>query len=64
MTKGEKLIRTEFNAEGNDVVTAIKQAFAGLIDYLDEVEDADPLYKAIATRELESAAMWSVKSVT
>lgn len=62
-TKGEQTVRVDFNG-GNQEVIFIKEAFADLIDYIDELEDSDPRLKNITITKLEETAMWAVKTIT
>ena len=62
-TEGEYRVGIDFNPGGHEQVNHIKLAAAQLIDYVTE-HGKDPRCTAIACTELESAAMWAVKSVT
>ena len=63
MTEGEYRVGISFNPGGNPHVDHIKEVVAGLIDYILEY-GKDGRCAAIAATEIESAAMWGVKSVT
>ena len=63
MTEGEYRVGVSFNPGGNDHVTHIKEAAAALIDYV-QANGKDGRCTSIACTEIESAAMWAVKSVT
>lgn len=63
LTKGGKTVRLNFNG-GSQEVRFIKEAFADLIDYIDELEDSDGRLKNITITKLEEAAMWAVKTIT
>ena len=62
-TEGEHLVGKSFNPGGSPAVTAIKTMAAELIDFIRE-SGKDPRCTQIAITEIESAAMWGVKSVT
>ena len=66
MTEGEYRVGISFNpggAEAHDQVNHIKEAAAALIDYI-LANGKDKRCAAVACTEIESAAMWGVKSVT
>jgi hypothetical protein len=63
MTEGQYRVGVFFNPSGDDQVAFIKSTVAYLIDLIQEV-GRDGRCTAIACTELESAAMWAVKSVT
>lgn len=63
MTEGEYRVGVSFNPGGNPEVDIIKSMAASLIDFILEA-DGDKRCAAIACTEIESAAMWGVKSVT
>ena len=63
MTKGEYRVGVSFNPGGLPEVDIIKSMAATLIDFILEA-DGDDRCKAIACTEIESAAMWAVKSIT
>ena len=62
-TIGEHLIQVSFNPSKNHDVARFKKSIADLIDYIIAV-NGDPRTQAICITELESAAMWGVKSMT
>lgn len=68
LTEGQYRVGISFNPGGNERVTQIKERAASFIDYLAEIAaDRDhpgARCAAIAMTEIESAAMWAVKSVT
>lgn len=69
LTFGEKAVGLTFNPSGKLNVAVIKQAFADVIDDLDQTRrDAeDPEVKrlcSIAITEAQGAQMWAVKAVT
>ena len=65
MTKGERLVRVDFNVSGNCDVDEIKTLAARLIDRIDILdgapEDAER-HKALAITAVEQASMWAVKA--
>jgi len=63
LTEGQYRVGISFNPGGHTQVDHIKELAALLIDYVLD-EGKDPRCTAIACTELESAAMWAVKSVT
>lgn len=62
-TEGMYRVGSSFNPGNNPQVDQIKAATATLIDYVLE-HGKDQRCTAIACTEIESAAMWAVKSVT
>lgn len=60
-TYGEKIVRINFNVTGSDIVAAIKQKTAELINL---VLQTDPRLSALAVTHYETAAMWAVKAAT
>lgn len=77
MTTGEKIVRTKFNASGSSDVDEIKNAFAELIDKVEELahkqlendmtEERSNEIARLANSSiygLESAAMYAVKALT
>jgi hypothetical protein len=69
MTYGQKAVGLSFNPSGNDKVTRIKQAFADIIDMMDDLRaggghgEAD-LIASIAITQAQTAQMWAVKALT
>ncbi len=63
MTEGEYRVGISFNPGKMPDVDYIKEAAADLIDYV-MANGNDDRCTAIACTEIESAAMWAVKSVT
>lgn len=63
MTEGEYRVGITFNPSGDKAVNHIKKTVAELIDYIEKT-GKNKRCTAIAQTELESAAMWAVKSVT
>jgi hypothetical protein len=64
MTKGDTLVRRNFNPNANVQVEEVKSKVAALIDYVEENKSKDPRLAALAITSLEEAAMWAVKLVT
>ena len=67
MTKGERLVRVDFNASGNSDVDEIKTLAARLIDRIDLLDGAPEdagRHKALAITAVEQASMWAVKAAT
>jgi len=62
-TEGMYRVGIDFNPGGNPHVDQIKATAAAMIDYVIE-HGNDARCTAIACTEIESAAMWAVKSVT
>ena len=67
MTKGERLVRVDFNVSGISDVDEIKTLVARLIDRI-EILDGAPedagRHKALAITSVEQASMWAVKAAT
>jgi predicted glycoside hydrolase/deacetylase ChbG (UPF0249 family) len=63
-TKGEKIVRTEFNPSNNSDVDKFKQDMARLIDFIDSHNAKDPRLAAMTITKLEEAAMLGVKLLT
>ena len=63
-TKGELLVRTNFNVGDNSDVDKIKKATAELINLVEAAKEKDPRLAALACTSYEEAAMWAVKLVT
>lgn len=75
MTYGERAVGLSFNPGSNPQVTAIKAAYATIIDQLDAArsdlkkdtsEDRGEAIRlfSVAITEAQSAQMWAVKAVT
>ena len=69
MTYGEKAVGLTFNPGGDEMVAAIKQKYAELIDLLAEVRattasDEVKRLSSIAITEAQTAQMWAVKVIT
>lgn len=63
-TKGEEIVRVNFNATGDTAVDQIKSRMAEMINFIDQYKELDPRLAAIATTKIEEAAMFAVKLVT
>jgi hypothetical protein len=69
VTYGEKAVGLSFNPSGDENVQKLKEAYAEIIDLLNEARDevsdseAKRLY-SIAITEAQAAQMWSVKAAT
>lgn len=64
LSKGEKIVRTEFNPNNVGNVNFFKSEIAKLINVVEEIKDYDPRLAAIAITTLEEASMWAVKLAT
>lgn len=64
LTKGEEVVRTEFNPENVGNVNFFKSKIAELINVVDEIKDYDPRLAAITITKLEEASMFAVKLAT
>jgi hypothetical protein len=74
MTKGEYRVGINFNPSNDDMVGQIKRKAADLIDLIEGIQVNDlasdlrynevQRLKALASTEIESAAMWAVKAAT
>ena len=67
MTRGEELVRVDFNASNSTDVDEIKVLAARLIDRIDELDGNRPeagRHKALAITAIEEGAMWGVKAAT
>ena len=62
-TEGQYRVGISFNPSNNDDVNYIKSVVAEIIDFITE-HGKDSRCTSIACTELESAAMWAVKSIT
>lgn len=63
-TKGEQIVRHEFNPSGVGNVNFFKENIAKLIDVVEEIKDFDPRLAAITITKLEEASMFAVKLAT
>ncbi|ULJ61047.1 DUF7681 family protein [Wielerella bovis] len=70
LTFGQKAVGLTFNPSGNEKVTQCKQAFADLIDMMNDLR-SDPnrspdvkRHASVVITELESAQMRAVKALT
>lgn len=75
LTFGEKAVGLTFNPDGSLQVTAIKAAYAAIIDQLNDLKNS-PLSEgminsderneliSIAITEAQTAQMWAVKAIT
>ena len=64
MTKGEKIVRTDFNVSGDNEITKIKNLFAKLIDDVELIRVNDGRLVAMVQTKLEDVAMYYVKLLT
>ena len=64
LTKGEKIVRTEFNPENVGNVNLFKSKIAELINVVEVIKDNDPRLASITITTLEEASMWAVKLAT
>lgn len=70
LTFGQKAVGLTFNPSGNEKITQCKQAFADLIDVMNDLRN-DPnssqdakRHASVAITELETAQMRAVKALT
>lgn len=63
-TKGEQIVRMEFNPSGVGNVNFFKAETAKIINVIEENKDLDPRLAAIAITKYEEAVMWAVKLAT
>ena len=63
MTEGQYRVGTNFNPSSMPEVDHVKAVIAELIDYIFDT-GKDSRCNSIVATELESAAMWAVKSFT
>ena len=63
-SKGEKMVRIDFNIDENNIVHTIKENSARLIDLIETIRDKDPRLAALAQTAFEEGAMWAVKLAT
>ena len=67
MTKGERLVRVDFNVSGSSEVDQIKTEAARLIDRIEALPSRDgdtARHKALAITAIEEGSMWGVKAAT
>lgn len=69
ITYGEKAVGLTFNPSNNKDVDKCKQAFANIIDNMNDLRDStrDPEVKrmcSVAITEAQTAQMWAVKAIT
>lgn len=64
MTKGEQIVRTQFNPSANDVVSEIKQKTAELINLCESIKEKDGRLASLAITHFETASMFAVKCAT
>lgn len=64
MTKGEEIVRSEFNPSKSDEVSAIKNHMIYIIDLLENYKSLDPRLAEIVLNKMEEATMYAVKLVT
>lgn len=69
LTFGEKAVGLAFNPGQNEEVFILKQAYANVIDRLDDLrkKSESPEVKrlcSVAITEAQTAQMWAVKAVT
>ena len=70
LTFGEKAVGLTFNPGGSDAVNSAKEAFAAMIDAMNDfrhMPTTSPEAKrlaSIAITELQGAQMWAVKAIT
>lgn len=63
-TKGEQIVRVNFNPSKDSKVDQIKAKYAELIDLVDENKFMEPRLAQLAMTSLEESCMWAVKCVT
>lgn len=63
-TKGERMVRLDFNPSQEGVVYDIKRHTAALIDLVEQLRGRDPRLVSLAQTAYEEAAMWGVKAAT
>ena len=63
-TKGEQIVRSEFNPSNVGNVNYFKDEIAKLINAVEEIKDYDPRLAAITITKLEESAMFTVKLST
>jgi hypothetical protein len=71
LTFGEKAVGLSFNPSGDDNVSAIKRAYANIVDILNGLRqsqgDTDGEIKrmySVAITEAQTSQMWAVKAAT
>ena len=69
-TKGEKMVRMDFNPSGEGVVYDVKRHSAAIIDLVEKIRMANIHNKecqrlcSLAQTAYEEAAMWATKAAT
>lgn len=64
MTRGETMVRVNFNPSKDNKVDHIKAKYAELIDMIDADKFMEPRLASLAITSLEESCMWAVKCVT
>lgn len=64
MTKGEKMVRVNFNATGDSEIDRVKKLFANQINMIEDIKDKDLRIAARTQTYLEDACMNYVKLLT
>jgi len=69
LTYGERLVTVSFNPSGDERVRRTKEAFAAVIDAMNELRscNADQEHKLLCTVAIQAALtaqMWAVKCIT
>lgn len=63
-SKGEQIVRSEFNPSNVGNVNYFKDEIAKIINVVEGIKDYDPRLAAITITKLEEAAMFAVKLAT
>ena len=63
LSEGEYSVATPFNPGAHPEVDEVKKMAAAMIDYI-WLHGKDGRCSAVALHEIESGAMWAVKSIT
>jgi len=63
-TKGEQIVRAEFNPSGVGNVNFFKEQTARIINAIEDAKELDPRLASIAITKFEEACMWAVKLAT
>jgi hypothetical protein len=68
LTYGEKAVGLTFNPSGDEKVKKVKELYAQIIDFLNEVRGEERSEKArllsVAITEAQTSQMWAVKGIT
>ncbi len=67
LSRGEQLVRVQFNPSDEGIVYDIKRHSAALIDLIDKIPSVSgdaARHKALAITAFEEGAMWGVKAAT